>query len=75
MLTAAGVQPVVGFVSVQPASKVRKADVQHTQLAERAKEWLHLLNTRQLRALDDLIAEDATCHVSSTQTLSDGRYT
>lgn len=58
----AGVQPVVGFVSVtQPG--IRKADVQHNFLAESATEWLRLLNTRQLRDLDSLVAEDATCHV------------
>jgi hypothetical protein len=58
----AGVQPVVGFVSVTQPS-VRKADAQHNLLAERATEWLRLLNTRQLRDLDSLLAEDATCHV------------
>lgn len=53
---------MVGFVSVQQP-RLRKEDVQHNLLAERATEWLRLLNTRQLRDLDSLLAEDATCHV------------
>lgn len=62
--TAAGV-PVVSFVGVQQAApKVRKADVQHTLLAEKATDLFKHINSRQLRELDELIAEDATCHVS-----------
>lgn len=56
---------MVGFVNVQQASKVRKADVQHSLLSEKATELFHHINTRQLRGLDDLIAEDATCHVGA----------
>lgn len=60
---------MIGFVGVQQqqqASKVRKDStaVQHNLLAERASQWLHLINTQQLRAFDTLVAEDATLHVS-----------
>jgi hypothetical protein len=34
-------------------------------LAEKATEYLHLLNSRQLRGFDDIISADATCHVSA----------
>jgi hypothetical protein len=34
-------------------------------LADKATEYLHLLNSRQLRGFDDIISEDATCHVSA----------
>lgn len=55
---------MVGFVSVKQAPRVQKADARHSELTKRATEWLHLLNSRNLRALDELVAEDATYHVS-----------
>lgn len=59
----AGTQPVVGFVGVQQATKLRKSAVEHQLLADKATDWVHLLNTRDLTAAFEAVAEDATFHV------------